>query len=244
MQDQIELKTRIKQYLKDNGLNYSWLADRLGISRNTLNNYMAKKPIPENKLDAFDAILNGEEPIITDAPTEEPQPLATDDLSDNSEEQTSSTVKRRKRRTRQEIREDEEREKQEAQAAGGYIDEEAEDKKWREYGERVQREYFEQIAQERLERRCMNGFDMTSPEDAKCQCEGSVYNIIVPTNILKIYKREADFLNKTQFAKSTTKVTVAMLIARAITREAHDIVNYDNEQMEKAVEAFKRDSKN
>lgn len=52
---QDELKLKIKLWLKRNGLNYAWLAQKCYVKETTVRNWMARKPIPIAK--AY--IING-----------------------------------------------------------------------------------------------------------------------------------------------------------------------------------------
>lgn len=48
-QNQDELKVNIKLWLKANGMNYAWLADKCYVTEATVRNWMARKPIPAAK---------------------------------------------------------------------------------------------------------------------------------------------------------------------------------------------------
>ncbi|MDO4221783.1 MAG: hypothetical protein Q4C88_06675 [Akkermansia sp.] len=47
--NQDELKVNIKLWLKANGMNYAWLADKCYVTEATVRNWMARKPIPAAK---------------------------------------------------------------------------------------------------------------------------------------------------------------------------------------------------
>jgi hypothetical protein len=214
--NQEELKSQIKAWLKKNNKDYSWLAEQCNVSRNTINNYLARKPIPESKIDILTSIINSESSIEIPA---EPQ------------------VTRRKRRTRAQMREDLENEMRDAQEYGGYVDQEEEDKKAKLQGINAQLEYLDEVIKEREAVRSMEGFDMTDPENAECIHEGSVYRIIVPNNILKIYKEEAKWLNKSNKFPNR-KVTVAMLLAKSIVQVAETMSQYEEktfQEMERSI---------
>ena len=108
---QDELKTKIKAWLKANNKDYAWLAEKCGVTRNTINNYLARKVIPESKVELFTSILQGDNLELEDT-------------------QPAQTTTRRKRRTREQMREDLEKEIQAAQEAGGYVDQEEEDRRY------------------------------------------------------------------------------------------------------------------
>lgn len=55
--DQTELKSRLKVAIKAAGLDYGWLADMLGVTKCTVNNYMAKKTIPALQVPNMENIL-------------------------------------------------------------------------------------------------------------------------------------------------------------------------------------------
>lgn len=208
------LKSQIKAWLKRNNKDYSWLAEQCNVTRNTINNYLAKKPIPESKIEIFTSIINSEEVENIEQP-----------------------VTRRKRRTRAQMREDLENEMKAAQELGGYIDQEEEDKKAKLQGIDAQLEYLDEVIKEREAVRNMEGFDMTDPENAECIHEGSVYRIIVPNNILKIYKEEAKWLNKSNKFPNR-KVTVAMLLAKSIVQVAETMSQYEEktfQEMERSI---------
>lgn len=208
------LKSQIKAWLKRNNKDYSWLAEQCNVTRNTINNYLAKKPIPESKIEIFTSIINSEEVENIEQP-----------------------VTRRKRRTRAQMREDLENEMKAAQELGGYIDQEEEDKKAKLQGIDAQLEYLDGVIKEREAVRNMEGFDMTDPENAECIHEGSVYRIIVPNNILKIYKEEAKWLNKSNKFPNR-KVTVAMLLAKSIVQVAETMSQYEEktfQEMERSI---------
>lgn len=216
---QDELKTKIKAWLKANNKDYAWLADKCGVTRNTINNYLARKVIPESKVEIFTSILQSDS-------------LQEDDT------QTQQVVTRRKRRTREQMREDLEKEIQAAQEAGGYIDQEEEDRKVRLMGVEAQLEYLEERKREREAVRNMEGFDMTDPENADCVYEGAVYRIIVPNNVLKVYKEEAKWLNKSQVLPHR-KVTVSMLLAKSIMQVADDMCKYEEQEFQETEKAIR-----
>ena len=47
--NQDELKMNVKLWLKANGFDYAWLAERCFVTEATVRNWMAKKPIPAAK---------------------------------------------------------------------------------------------------------------------------------------------------------------------------------------------------
>lgn len=216
---QDELKTKIKAWLKANNKDYAWLADKCGVTRNTINNYLARKVIPESKVEIFTSILQSDS-------------LQEDDT------QTQQVVTRRKRRTREQMREDLEKEIQAAQEAGGYVDQEEEDRKVRLMGVEAQLEHLEERKREREAVRNMEGFDMTNPENADCVYEGAVYRIVVPNNVLKVYKEEAKWLNKAQVLPHR-KVTVSMLLAKSIMQVADDMCKYEEQEFQETEKAIR-----
>lgn len=216
---QDELKTKIKAWLKANNKDYAWLAEKCGVTRNTINNYLARKVIPESKVELFTSILQSDNLELEDT-------------------QTPQTTTRRKRRTREQMREDLEKEIQAAQEAGGYIDQEEEDRKARLMGVEAQLDYLEERKREREAVRNMEGFDMTDPENADCVHEGSVYRIVVPNNVLKVYKEEAKWLNKAQVLPHR-KVTVAMLLAKSIMQVADDMCKYEEQEFRETEKAIR-----
>lgn len=216
---QDELKTKIKAWLKANNKDYAWLADKCGVTRNTINNYLARKVIPESKVELFTSILQSDNLELEDT-------------------QTTQTTTRRKRRTREQMREDLEKEIQAAQEAGGYVDQEEEDRKVRLMGVDAQLEFLEERKREREAVRNMEGFDMTDPENADCVHEGSVYRIVVPNNVLKVYKEEAKWLNKAQVLPHR-KVTVAMLLAKSIMQVADDMCKYEEQEFRETEKAIR-----
>jgi hypothetical protein len=216
---QDELKTKIKAWLKANNKDYAWLADKCGVTRNTINNYLARKVIPESKVELFTSILQSDS-------------LQEDDT------QTQQITTRRKRRTREQMREDLEKEIQAAQEAGGYVDQEEEDRKVRLMGVEAQLEHLEERKREREAVRNMEGFDMTDPENADCFYEGAVYRIVIPNNVLKVYKEEAKWLNKAQVLPHR-KVTVAMLLAKSIMQVADDMCKYEEQEFRETEKAIR-----
>ena len=216
---QDELKTKIKAWLKANNKDYAWLAEKCGVTRNTINNYLARKVIPESKVELFTSILQGDNLEIEDT-------------------QPAQTTTRRKRRTREQMREDLEKEIQAAQEAGGYVDQEEEDRKVRLMGVEAQLDFLEERKREREAVRNMEGFDMTDPENADCVYEGAVYRIIIPNNVLKIYKEEAKWLNKAQVLPHR-KVTVAMLLAKSIMQVADDMCKYEEQEFRETEKAIR-----
>lgn len=216
---QDELKTKIKAWLKANNKDYAWLAEKCGVTRNTINNYLARKVIPESKVELFTSILQGDN-------------LELDDT------QPAQTTTRRKRRTREQMREDLEKEIQAAQEAGGYVDQEEEDRKVRLMGVEAQLDFLEERKREREAVRNMEGFDMTDPENADCVYEGAVYRIIIPNNVLKVYKEEAKWLNKAQVLPHR-KVTVAMLLAKSIMQVADDMCKYEEQEFRETEKAIR-----
>lgn len=216
---QDELKTKIKAWLKANNKDYAWLAEKCGVTRNTINNYLARKVIPESKVELFTSILQSDNLELEDA-------------------QTTQTTTRRKRRTREQMREDLEKEIQAAQEAGGYVDQEEEDRKARLMGVEAQLDYLEERKREREAVRNMEGFDMTDPENADCVYEGAVYRIVVPNNVLKVYKEEAKWLNKAQVLPHR-KVTVAMLLAKSIMQVADDMCKYEEQEFRETEKAIR-----
>lgn len=216
---QDELKTKIKAWLKANNKDYAWLAEKCGVTRNTINNYLARKVIPESKVELFTSILQGDNLELEDT-------------------QPTQITTRRKRRTREQMREDLEKEIQAAQEAGGYVDQEEEDRKARLMGVEAQLDYLEERKKEREAVRNMEGFDMTDPENADCVHEGSVYRIVVPNNVLKVYKEEAKWLNKAQVLPHR-KVTVAMLLAKSIMQVADDMCKYEEQEFRETEKAIR-----
>lgn len=216
---QDELKTKIKAWLKANNKDYAWLADKCGVTRNTINNYLARKVIPESKVEIFTSLIN-------------------EDSATTNEEVVEDIKPKRKRRTREQMREDLEKEIQAAQEAGGYVDQEEEDRKVRLMGVEAQLEYLDERKKEREAVRNMEGFDMTDPENADCVYEGAVYRIIVPNNVLKVYKEEAKWLNKSQ-ALPHRKVTVAMLLAKSIMQVADDMCKYEEQEFQETEKAIR-----
>lgn len=224
-----EIKKNIKAYLKSTGKDYDWLASVCGISRNTINNYLAKKQIPESKLEIIKNILNG---IEVDA---------VDETASADEDKP-----KRRRRTREQIRKDEEAEKEAAQAYQaefGFRDMEEEDAKWAETCKQAVEEARKELQQAREDVRYMRNFDMTNPDNAECVYEGAVFRIVIPHNVLSVYKREAAYLNKLGGAapEGVKKVTVAMLLSRAITDEAHAILKYDELSTRDLIESLRRE---
>lgn len=216
---QDELKTKIKAWLKANNKDYVWLADKCGVTRNTINNYLARKVIPESKVEIFTSLIN-------------------EDFATTNEEVVEDVKPKRKRRTREQMREDLEKEIQAAQEAGGYVDQEEEDRKTHLMGVEAQLEYLEERKREREAVRNMEGFDMTDPENANCLYEGAVYRIVIPNNVLKVYKEEAKWLNKAQ-ALPHRKVTVAMLLAKSIMQVADDMCKYEEQEFQEAEKAIR-----
>lgn len=216
---QDELKTKIKAWLKANNKDYAWLAEKCGVTRNTINNYLARKVIPESKVELFTSILQGDNLELEDT-------------------QPAQTTTRRKRRTREQMREDLEKEIQAAQEAGGYVDQEEEDRKARLMGVEAQLDFLEERKREREAVRNMEGFDMTDPENADCVYEGAVYRIIIPNNVLKVYKEEAKWLNKAQVLPHR-KVTVAMLLAKSIMQVADDMCKYEEQEFRETEKAIR-----
>lgn len=216
---QDELKTKIKAWLKANNKDYAWLADKCGVTRNTINNYLARKVIPESKVEIFTSLIN-------------------EDSTTTNEEIVEDIKPKRKRRTREQMREDLEKEIQAAQEAGGYVDQEEEDRKVRLMGVEAQLEYLDERKREREAVRNMEGFDMTDPENADCVYEGAVYRIVVPNNVLKVYKEEAKWLNKSQVLPHR-KVTVAMLLAKSIMQVADDMCRYEEQEFQETEKAIR-----
>lgn len=210
MQD--TLKIQIKAWLKANGKDYEWLAKQCNVSKTTINNYLARKVIPANKIDILTSIIENK---YTDN---------TSETSESTEDIKEPT--RRRRRTRAQMREDLENEIQDAQEFGGYVDQEEEDKKYKLMGMQAELDYLDEVIKEREAARTMANFDMTDPENASCVAEGAVYRIVIPHNVLKIYKEEAKYLNKYERLPNR-KVTVAMLIAKSITQMAETISKYE-----------------
>lgn len=215
---QDELKSKIKTWLKVNNKDYAWLANKCGVTKNTINNYLARKVIPEAKVAMFTSIIESD--------------------SEDTIEQVQENKVRRKRRTREQMREDLEKEIQAAQEAGGYIDQEEEDRKIKLMGVEAQLEYLDELKKERENARNMEGFDMTDPENAECIYEGAVYRIVIPNNVLKVYKEEAKWLNKYQ-ALPHRKVSVAMLISKAIMQVADTISKYEEKDFQETERAIR-----
>jgi hypothetical protein len=216
---QDELKTKIKAWLKANNKDYAWLADKCGVTRNTINNYLARKVIPESKVEIFTSLIS-------------------EDSATTNEEVVEDIKPKRKRRTREQMREDLEKEIQAAQEAGGYVDQEEEDRKVRLMGVEAQLEHLEERKMEREAARNMEGFDMTDPENADCFYEGAVYRIVIPNNVLKVYKEEAKWLNKAQVLPHR-KVTVAMLLAKSIMQVADDMCKYEEQEFRETEKAIR-----
>lgn len=206
--EQEELKQNIKAWLKDNGKDYSWLAEVCGVSKNTINNYLAKKPIPASKIPVIESIINGE--------------------IDTSCEEFKTPAKRH-RRTRAQMREDLEQDIAAAQEVGGYIDQEEDERKVKLLGVESQLDYIEQRYDERESARDMSDYDMSDPDIPECINEGQVYRIVIPNNILKVYKEEAKWSNM-HLKNPLKKVTVAMLISKAIYDTAETIIKYEEEE--------------
>lgn len=59
MQDsnQTEFKSRIKQWLKSQGLDYRWIADQCGVSEITVRNWMSQKNIPTLKRQLLERVM-------------------------------------------------------------------------------------------------------------------------------------------------------------------------------------------
>ena len=206
--DQEELKQNVKSWLKENNKDYSWLAEVCGVSKNTINNYLARKPIPASKIPVMESIINGE--------------------LDTSCEDFKTPTKRH-RRTRAQMREDLEQDIAAAQEVGGYIDQEEVDKKVKLLGVEAQLDYIDQRYKEREDARDMSDYDMSNPDVPECINEGQVYRIVIPNNILKIYKDEAKWSNM-NVKNPLKKVTVAMLISKAIYDTAETIIKYEEEE--------------
>lgn len=114
--EQLELKNRLKEALKTSGLNYDWLAEKLGVTKCTVNNYMAKREIPKAQFDNMEHVLlrleAGDYTVISESPVK----------------------KKRHRRTNEQIRKDNEASKIEGQAKlaeDGFVDPDEEEEKWR-----------------------------------------------------------------------------------------------------------------
>lgn len=52
-------KEQVKQWLKDNGHTYGWMADKCGISEITFRNWMSQKSIPPLKMKLLERTMNG-----------------------------------------------------------------------------------------------------------------------------------------------------------------------------------------
>lgn len=143
MRTQQEIKSAIKSWLKRIGKDYKWLAELLGKARSTLANYLALKPMPRNLIEQVSEVMkkypDGDNP-----------------------------VKKRNRRTREQIRKDNEeamrRGQAEMEANGGFIDEDATDRKWRQQGEKALCEYQEMTERAVLERRLDDVLDAEDVE--------------------------------------------------------------------------------
>lgn len=207
--EQEELKQNIKSWLKDNGKDYAWLAEVCGVSKNTINNYLARKPIPASKIPIIISIING-------------------DIDADDEDFKVPT--KRHRRTRAQMREDLEQDKADAQEVGGYIDKEEDDRKVQLMGVEAQLEYIDQRVKERESARDMSDFDMTNPELPECISEGQVFRIVIPNNILKVYRDEVKWSNA-NVKNPLRKVTVAMLLAKAISDTADTIIRTEEEEL-------------
>lgn len=228
---QEELKSKIKIWLKENSKDYTWLAEQFGVSKNTINNYLARKPIPDNKIHILYNILN-----VPFTSSEQQIDSFSSEINEVNEDVPIKT--RRRRRTRAQMREDLEREKKEAQELGGYIDQEEEDRKYKLMGIEAQLEHTNELIEEREKARNMENFDMSDPENPECICEGIVYRIVVPANIVNIYKKEAKWINKYDNLPNR-KVTVAMLMAKAIKETAETISKYEESDFNDTVKAIK-----
>lgn len=51
-------KEQVKQWLKDNGHTYGWMADKCGISEITFRNWMSQKSIPPLKMKLLERTMN------------------------------------------------------------------------------------------------------------------------------------------------------------------------------------------
>ena len=55
--DQTEFKNIVKQWLKKNGLDYRWMAERCGVSEITVRNWMSQKNIPPLKQQLIERVM-------------------------------------------------------------------------------------------------------------------------------------------------------------------------------------------
>lgn len=139
---QQEIKLAVKAWLKRIGKDYKWLAGILGKARSTLANYLALKPMPAQLIEQVSEVMkqyaDGDNP-----------------------------VRKRNRRTREQIRKDNEeairKGQAEMEANGGFVDEDAVDRKWRKKGEQVLEEYTEDMERRVYEHRMG---DVLDAEDA------------------------------------------------------------------------------
>lgn len=201
-----ELKERMKTALSEAGLSYSWLAERLGITKCTLNNYMARKPIPAGQWPLMEEILqrleSGDSEILTAAPLK----------------------KKRHRRTNEQIRKDMEesmRLGQEKMAVEGYDDTELAERKWKELGQQVLDKYRENEEMLNNSYATRQLFDMNAELESQVSAEQEsvIYRIAVPVEIVDIYQKEVDKI-KNMGLDGFENVNVPALISRAITEDA------------------------
>ena len=54
-----EFKRKVKEWLKSNGRNYRWVAERCGVSEITVRNWLSQKSIPERRKQLLEAITFG-----------------------------------------------------------------------------------------------------------------------------------------------------------------------------------------
>ena len=212
--DQTELKSRLKVAIKAAGLDYGWLADMLGVTKCTVNNYMAKKTIPALQVPNMENILARLESG------------SYDEVADNV-----PTKKKRHRRTNEQIRKDTEesmRIGQQRLAEEGFVDQEAEDAKWKEFGQQCLDNYRKEVEESTKDFRTHGILDMSDPVRGQVHVEPDsyVYRIAVPAEIVAIYRKEVKQLNEGLLPKDI-KVTISTLLARAITDDARAIINCD-----------------
>lgn len=204
---QIELKERLKVAMRRAGLDYNWLSEKLGITRCTLNNYMARKPIPDGQLphmiDIMQKLEAGQMEVVSAPPVK----------------------KKRHRRTNEQIRLDIEESKrlgQERMAIEGYDDSETIDRKWREFGKEALENYKTQYTNAITDYQISNVLDMSSniPDQVNVSADSIVYRLAIPVDIVAIYEKEVQKIKNMNLGAEYDNVTVPMLLARAITEDA------------------------
>jgi hypothetical protein len=70
--DQSGFKSEVKQWLKNQGLDYKWMAQQCGVSEITVRNWMSQKTIPKLKQELLERVIvqrssanTGLNPIVT-----------------------------------------------------------------------------------------------------------------------------------------------------------------------------------